>query len=146
LTAFVAFLQWGPSALIEVAVRRKVRIPLCGKEKMASFGPIDRAILVLIALPLQGEFGPFRQGLKPARLQQRLSMYPKRFFEGMNVVNALALAGAMSLALSLLADAYGADWGLGALTKDISLGLAGWGAGLALASIILQRRSRNPKR
>jgi len=106
---------------------------------MGLLSPIHLLILALVLLLLAVGFRQIRNTLRP---RERLGAPPPKFLHGMNAISALALGGAMLLALALLLDVYGADWMPAAIGEDLSLGFAGSGAVLVLAALFLDRRSR----
>jgi hypothetical protein len=104
--------------------------------------PVHLVILSVLALLLLGGYRQFRAGSK-REPRSFGGVNPAAFFAGMNPTTSLALAGAMLLALALLVDVYGADWMTGALSDNLSLGLAGSGGVLVLLSFFVDHRSRN---
>ena len=108
---------------------------------MGTLNPIHLVILSLLALVLLGGYGQLRARSKGDR-RPAGPINPAIFFAGMTPTTSLALAGAMLLALSLLIDVYGGDGPTGALSDNISLGLAGSGGVLVLLSFFVDHRSR----
>jgi len=110
---------------------------------MGTLSPIQLVILSLLVIVLLGGYGQLRARSKGDRRPLRQINNPATFFAGMTPTTSLALAGAMLLALSLLVDVYGGDWTTGALSDNLSLGLAGSGGVLVLLSFFVDHRSRN---